>query len=144
MHVQLGQSTNNKIQKSQNPTATSQVPGAKVGYHAWSLHTASARRWADHLRQPSCRTHRSAHTLTPFKGPAHPLPGSEQGHLLLILAPSRGSTRPNKALPEFLIWPLINFYWLRSPRTRVGNNVTWLIVEKQDSNLSNPIAESST
>ena len=28
---------------------------------------------------------------------------------------------PNKILPEFLARPLINFYWLKSPRTPGGN-----------------------
>ena len=31
---------------------------------------------------------------------------------------SRGSSR---ALPEFLVWPLVNFYWLRRPRTLISN-----------------------
>ena len=39
--------------------------------------------------------------------------GSKQGHLLLVFAPSCCSVSPSKALPKFLIWPLINFYWLR-------------------------------
>ena len=45
-------------------------------------------------------------TLTPFKEPTcscYPL-GGEQGNLLLVFAPSC-PTSPNKALPEFLIWP---------------------------------------
>ena len=59
---------NNKIQKGQNPTATSQEPGA--GYWAWSLHTAPPRR-------RGCRPPKlpllwpnppGAPTLTPFKG----------------------------------------------------------------------------
>ena len=42
-------------------------------------------------------------TLTPFKEPACSPPlGSEQGHLLLVLARSCCSTSLNKALPEFL------------------------------------------
>ena len=112
----------NKIQKGQNPAATSQVPGAKAGYRAWSLHTAPPRGWADHLIH-SGPTHRSAPApaLTPFKGPALPHWGSEQGYLLLVFTPSCCSTSPNKALPEFLVWPLINFYWLKSPRTQVSN-----------------------
>ena len=35
-------------------------------------------------------------------------------------APFCYSRGPNKALPEF-VWPLTNFYWLRRPRTLVGN-----------------------
>ena len=37
-----------------------------------------------------------------------------------VLAPSYCSRGINKTLPEF-VWPLVNFYWLRSPRTLVGN-----------------------
>ena len=50
-----------------------------------------------------------------------PPSGSKQGNLLLVFAPSCCSASPNNALPEFLVWRLINFYWLRSPRTQVGN-----------------------
>ena len=42
--------------------------------------------------------------------PAHPSSGSQQGNLLLVLAPPCCSRSPNKALPEFLVWLLINFY----------------------------------
>ena len=68
MHAQLEQISNNKIQKDQNLTATSEVPGAKAEYSARSLHTAPPRGWADHLSHPSGLTHGSAPTLTPFKG----------------------------------------------------------------------------
>ena len=47
----LGQS-GNKIQKTRNPTATSEVSRAKTGYCAWSLHTAPPRGWADHPSHP--------------------------------------------------------------------------------------------
>ena len=35
---------------------------------------------------------------------------SQQGILLFVLPPLCCSRGPNKALPEFLVWPLINFY----------------------------------
>ena len=38
---------------------------------------------------------------------------------MLILSPSCCSRGPNKALFEFLVWPLINFYLVRRPRTLV-------------------------
>ena len=53
--------------------------------------------------------------------------GSEQGKLLLVFTPSCCSWSPNKAFPQFLVWPLINFYWLRSPRTQVSNGNRELI-----------------
>ena len=34
----------------------------------------------------------------------------EQGKLLLVLALYGCSRGPSKALPKFLVWPLINFY----------------------------------
>ena len=81
-------------------------------------------------------------TLTPSKGLVCPLWVSE-GTCYLI--PSLCySTSPSKALPEFLTWPLTNFCCMKSPRTWVDNNVTQLVVKKQDSNFSNPTAESST
>ena len=112
-----------RYKKTQNPTATSGVSGAKAGYHAWSLHTAPPRGWAHHPSHPSRLSPGPILTLTPFKGPAcwpcpPPQGGSEGSCYLLLLY---GSTSPHKALPEFLIWPLINFYWLKSPRTLVGN-----------------------
>ena len=78
MHVQLGQITNDKIQKGHKPTATSEVPGAKAGYCARSLHTARPRRWADYLNHPSGPTHQP------------PLPSP---HVRSRLAPPRKQTR---------------------------------------------------
>ena len=60
--------------------------------------------------QPESWTHP---TLIPYKEPTHPRLGTKQGNLLLVFAPSCYSRGPNKALPEFLDWPLINFYWWR-------------------------------
>ena len=96
-----------RYKKTKNPTATSEVWGAKAGYCACILHTAPPRGWAEHLSHPPSRPL----DLTPFKGPAHHPLRSEQGHLLLVFTPS--CTSPSKALPEFLVWtrnqfPLIN------------------------------------
>ena len=52
-------------------------------------------RWSDYLGHPSG-------TLSPGKEP-----------VCLVFAPSCGSRGPSKALPEFLVWSLINFYWWR-------------------------------
>ena len=46
---------------------------------------------------------------------------SKQGNLLLVPTPLCCSGDPNKALPEFLVWSLIKFYWLRRSRT-LGSN----------------------
>lgn len=67
-------------------------------------------------------------TLTPFKGPAwatpspHPKLPSCREHLFLIFAPRRYSASPDRALPEYLIQLLINFYWLKGPGAQVGNS----------------------
>ena len=117
------------------------MPGVKVWYHAWLLHTVPGRWWADHLSQPS------SDCLSPLPSPLL--------RVLFVLCewarapvtwfpPSCYSTSPSKALPEFLTWPLTNFCCMKSPRTWVDNNVTQLVVKKQDSNFSNPTAESST
>ena len=68
--------------------------------------------WVNHLSHPSRLTPGPMPTITPYKEPAHPSLGSEQGLLLLVLTTPYCITGPNRALPEFLVWPLINFYWL--------------------------------
>ena len=122
MHAKLGQIMNNKIQKDPNSTSTSEVSRAKAGYCPWSLHTAPPRRWADHLN--------------PSSGQSHP-PSPHSAHLRNKLNFCLGEwtkesvtcflslLRPNKALPQFLIWPLINFYWLKNSTTQVGNTLTY-------------------
>ena len=62
-------------------------------------------------------------TLTPYKEPTCPQLGEEQGNLLFVLIPHCCSRGHNKALPEFLVWPLISFYRLRIPRTLMGNTL---------------------
>ena len=37
---------------------------------------------------------------------------NKQGNMLFVFAPSCYSRSPNKALPQFPIWLLVNFYWL--------------------------------
>ena len=108
-----GQLWTTRYKQTKIPTATSEVSGAKARYCAWSLHTAPPRGWADHLSHASGLTPGSAPTLTPLTAPARPASGSDQGKLLLVFAPS--------CCLNFLSG-IINFYWLRSPRTLVGNN----------------------
>ena len=116
----------NKIQKDQKPNCHFWGVGSKAGYWACTLHTAPPRGWGRPPKPPLRPDPGSVPTLTPFKAPACPPPTSEreQGHLLFVFAPMCYSTSPNKALPEFLIWPLINFYWLKSPRTQLGYTYT--------------------
>ena len=103
--------------RPKNSNAASEEQGAKAGCPPPSPHTTPhtgppPKAWADHLCHPSSPTPRYSPTLTPDKELAHPPrhPGNQQGNLLLVLAPLCCSRDPKKALPEFLVWPLINFY----------------------------------
>ena len=109
-----------KYKKAQTQLPLMRCQEQKQGTHAWSLHTAPPRGWGDHLSHTS-GSHRPTPILTPFKEPGLSTSGSEQGNLLPVLAPLCYSRSPSKALPEFLVCSLINFYWLKSPRTQVGN-----------------------
>ena len=77
-------------------------------------------------------------TCIPYKQPARPGSWSKQGKLLLVFTPSCCSKNPNKALPEFLAWPLINFYWLRRPRTLVSNILLLYVLILRHDLSSNP------
>ena len=112
--------------RPKNPSATFEGPRAKAGYFACPLHTTPPKWWANHPSHPSVPTPGHTPTLTPYKERARPRAGSKQGNLLFVLTPCCCSGVPSKALPEFLVWPLINFYWLRRPRALVGNNTTFL------------------
>ena len=104
----------NKIQKDQNPNchlrragAKNRVPGAKAGYCTSPLHTTPGNTQANHLSQSCSLTP----PPTPWKEPAHhpspsPPPRANKGTCYLFCC----SRDPNKALPEFLVCPLINFY----------------------------------
>lgn len=52
------------------PAATSEMPAAEAGSHAWSLHPVPARGWAGHQAplQPNSPIYP---TLTPFRESAH-------------------------------------------------------------------------
>ena len=96
--------------------------GPRAGYCAHPLHTPPPKGWAKHLSHPSGPTPGHTPTLTPYKEQARPSQGAnKQGNLLFVLTAHCCSRGPSKALPEFLVWTLINFYWLRRPRTLVGN-----------------------
>ena len=112
----------NKIEKGHKPTVISEGPGAKAGSPTRSLHTASPRQWTHHLSTPSSPTHWSAPTLTSFKEPARPPHRAGKGYLLLIFI-LYCCMSPSTALSEFLVWLLNNFYWFKSSRTLVSNNI---------------------
>ena len=123
VYVQLGQILDNNIQKDpKSPTVTSEEPGAKTGCREQKQGTAHApctQHHQGHLSHPSGPTPGHTPTLTSYKEPAclHlGVGGGEQGKLLLVFTPPCCSRGPNKALPEFLVWPLINFYWLKKTK----------------------------
>ena len=73
------------------------------------LHTPPPKRQANHLNHPSSPTPGHTTTLTSYKESGR----DEQRKQLLVLTPHCYCRGPNKALPEFLIQPLNNFYGQR-------------------------------
>ena len=72
----------------------------------------------NHLSHPSALTPEHTPTLTSKKEPTHP--ASEIGAKELVCFHSLCCSKsPSKAWLEVLVPPLINFYWLRRPRTLV-------------------------
>ena len=120
VHAQLGQildPKDTKGQKTQLPFLKSQEQKLGVRttaeYYACPPTLNTTKGWAHHLSHHSGPTPGHTLTLTPYREWARPSLGSEQGNLLLVFASSCSRHRsPNKALPEFLVWPLVNFYWL--------------------------------
>ena len=96
-----------------------------VGSKSRVLLMSSAPSTTEGVGTPPKPALRPASGTCPYPHPnekwACPTAGKEQGNMLFVLAPSCCSRGPSKALPEFLIWPPINFYWSRRPRTLVGN-----------------------
>ena len=89
---------------------------SKAGYWACPLHTTPPKLWAKSLRHPSGLTLDT------------PLPSAHKTIEGTSLAPSQKTLfslpwAPVKPLPEFLVWPLITFDWLRRTRLSylVGN-----------------------
>ena len=122
VHAQLGQMLDQKVQrqkahlsllKSQEQT---QIVGNKSRY--WYVPTCAfntTKGWAKHLSHPSSWTPGHTPTLTPDKEvPSPSILASRQANLLLALAPScnQWPKSPDKALTDFLVWPLVNFYSL--------------------------------
>ena len=130
-HMQLGQIMNNRYKEGQNPIVTSEVTGARV-LCMIPAHAVWPTAWEDHpshlSAEPTYLLLLSSH-LRKRLIPAHPSPhrhqtqGVSKGTSCSV--PSCCSTNPNKALPKFLLWPLINLYWLQSSRTLVANNGTY-------------------
>ena len=109
--------------KTKNPNATSKELGAKAGYCTCPLHTAPPRGGYTprSLLWPNLWTCPYPPSI---KGTSsHTIPGSKQGKLFLVFILLCCSRGPSKALPESLVWPLLNFHWLRRPRTLASNRL---------------------
>ena len=102
-----------KIQKNQKqPTATSEGSGAKAGYCPCPLHRTPPKGWANHLSNPFNLTPGHTPTFTLCNEPALPSRGANKRNCYLFFTHPCHCRSPNKALPEFLVWPLINIYCL--------------------------------
>ena len=112
VHAQLRQILDKRDQEKY-PTATFEEPRAKAGYCARPLHTTPPKGWAKHLSHPSGPIPGRTATLTPYKEQA-PAPSPQgkasKGACCLFSLPPCCSRGPPKALPDFPVWPLINFY----------------------------------
>ena len=135
-------SLSNRIQRNNNGLKTITVrtvmnkriqKGPGTNCHFWEAESKSrvlcripahsvTMEWADHLSYASCPVHRPAPAVTPFKDPS-----SFSGEIARVPAPCFPSLMlqhsPNEALTRILIWPCINFYWLKGPRAQVPNNM---------------------
>ena len=133
--MQLGQimdkktkTKNNKTKKTTNnchfwrARSKSRVSGVKAG--TCPLHSTPPKGWANHLSHPSDSTH--GHTLpSPHIRNQLTPRRSEQGSLLLAVAPPLLQQGPSKALSEFLVWPPVDFYWLGKAKNLVDISINY-------------------
>ena len=70
------------------------------------------------------RVHTCTHTHEGVRAHAHVRIHTHRskGTCSFFLLPLPQLHESQKALPEFLIWPLFNFYWYKSLRTQVSNS----------------------
>ena len=87
------------------------VSGAKAGYCARPLHATPPKGWAKHLSHPSGPTPGRTPALTRYKEQARASPPqrASKGSCYWFWLPAAA----NKALAEFLVWPLVRFCWGR-------------------------------
>ena len=128
MLAQLGQILDKRYKRLKDPTGTLEEPGAKSGGLEQTWRTAYVLCTHHHLRGGQntsfSLTPGHTHTLTLYKEQAcspPPPPSTREQAKETVVCSRRG---PTKALPEFLVGSLVNFYfsidWGR-PRSLVGN-----------------------
>ena len=93
------------------------VSGGKAGYYTCQLYTIPLKGWADPPKPPhqdNPWTHTYPHTHIRNKLTSCLGEGASKGASCLFLPchTTCWSTDPSKALPEFLVSTLVNFYWL--------------------------------
>lgn len=91
--------------KTKNPTVIFEEWGAKAGYCTCPCQEHHQRGWADHLNHPSDQTPRPSPTAT---HPRHELAAPSPNQRVNKRNTPAAEGAPIK--PEFLIWPLTNFY----------------------------------
>ena len=93
--MQLGQIMNNKVQKDQKHNC--HCWGARSRNRVLRIHPAHStiKRVGKPPKEPLQHDPWIHPTLTPYKAPAHPCSGRDQGHLLLVFTLSCCSTSPS-------------------------------------------------
>ena len=129
------------------------IMGKRPNCHSWRawsksrvlcipLHTTPPKGWAIYLSHPCGLSPGQTPTLTPCKEQAHlslrEWAGAREPVCSCSLLLQQGS---HKTLPEFLVWPLINFYWLKRPRTLVSNHRTWQFISGLNDGEQETVAE---
>ena len=120
MHVSWGKLCTKRYKKTQKKTtATSKEWEQKQGvrrksrYCTCPLHTTPAKGWANHLSHPCAQSLDLPLPSPHIKNQLTPTRGVSKGTCYLFSLLPCCSRGPSKALPELLVWSLINFYWLR-------------------------------
>ena len=115
VRMHLGQILDQKIQKDKkekspwHPSLKSHEPWVSGAKACTQYHRVGAGR---HLSHPSSLTSGHTPALSSNKEWAHTLSRSKQGGFLVFIFSCSQQKNPNRALPEFLVWSLVNFYWL--------------------------------
>ena len=106
----LGKLWTKDTKRPKNPTASSEESRAKTVYCAWPLYTMSPEEWTKHLSPPSSPTPDTSLLSPHIKEPTHSHPLSKQAREPVTYSHSLFPAAGAPHSPEFLDWPLVNFY----------------------------------